>query len=134
MIVPEHNPSARIHRVLLADDDLEVRSCVAELLTPLGLECLHAESGPEAIEILRVEHVRLDLIVLDMHMPGFGGLEVLHRLRDGLGLLPTICCSGEATDELATRAMEAGARAFLRKPLQPIALREEVMRALDLAS
>ena len=126
MIVPDRNSSERLRRVLLADDDLEVRSGVAELL--------HAESGPEAIEILRVEHLRLDLIVLDMHMPGYGGLEVLNRLRDELGLLPTICCSGEATDELATRALEAGARAFFRKPLQPIALRNEVIRALDLAS
>ena len=134
MIVPDRNSSERLRRVLLADDDREVRSGVAELLTPLGLEFLHAESGPEAIEILRVEHLRLDLIVLDMHMPGYGGLEVLNRLRDELGLLPTICCSGEATDELATRALEAGARAFFRKPLQPIALRNEVIRALDLAS
>ena len=135
MIAPDRNPNAGrsgLRLVLLADDDLEVRSGVAELLSPLGLEFLHAESGPEAVEILRLELVRLDLLVLDMHMPGFGGLEVLNRLRDELGSLPTICCSGEATDELAARALEAGARAFLRKPLQPLALREEVIRALEL--
>lgn len=131
MIAPDPQPTHRLRRVLLADDDLEVRSGVAEFLAPMGLECLHAETGPEAFEILRVEHMRLDLLVLDMHMPGYGGLEVLNRLREELGLLPTICCSGEATDELAARALEAGARAFLRKPLQPRALREEVLRALD---
>lgn len=119
-------------RVLLADDDPAVRSGVAEFLSPLGLEFLHAETGPEAVAILRVERVRLDLLVLDMHMPGFGGLEVLARLRDELGPLPTICCSGEATDELMAQALGAGARAFLRKPLQPQALRKEVMRALAL--
>ena len=132
MIAPD--PNTPLRRVLLADDDLEVRAGVAELLLPLGLECLHAENGPEALEILRAEHVRLHLLVLDMHMPGFGGLEVLNRLREELGLLPTICCSGEATDELATRALEAGARAFLRKPLQPLALRQEVIRALELGA
>jgi CheY-like chemotaxis protein len=127
-------PSAK-RRVLLADDDPEVRGGVAEYLSSLGLEFLHAETGPEAIAILRVERVRLDLLVLDMHMPGFGGLEVLARLRDELGPLPplpTICCSGEATDELMAQALGAGARAFLRKPLQPLALRQEVLRALAL--
>jgi CheY-like chemotaxis protein len=122
-------------RVLLADDDPEIRSGVAEFLSPLGLEFLHAETGPDAVAILRLERARLDLMLLDMHMPGFGGLEVLARLRDELGplpQLPTICCSGEATDELMARALDAGACAFLRKPLQPSALRKEVLRALAL--
>jgi CheY-like chemotaxis protein len=122
-------------RVLLADDDPEIRSGVAELLSPLGLEFLHAGTGPDTIAILRVERARLDLMLLDMHMPGFGGLEVLARLRDELGPLPrvpTICCSGEATEELMARALGAGACAFLRKPLQPSALRKEVLRALSL--
>jgi len=120
-------------RVLLADDDREVRCGVAELLSPLGLEFLHAESGPETLEIVRSERPHLDLMLLDMHMPGFGGLEVLSRLtRLGDFTLPCICCSGEATDELERLALAAGARAFLRKPLQPLALRGEVMRALEL--
>jgi CheY-like chemotaxis protein len=121
-------------RILLADDDHEIRAGVAELLTPLGLEFLHAESGPEAVEILRAERRRLDLMLLDMHMPGFGGLEVLQRLgceMDDL-LPPCICCSGEATDELERMALSLGARAFLRKPIQPLALRGEVMRILEI--
>jgi CheY-like chemotaxis protein len=120
-------------RVLLADDDLEVRCGVADLLSPLGLEILHAESGPETLEIVQIEKPRLDLMVLDMHMPGYGGLEVLARLTQlGDFQLPCICCSGEATDELEHLALAAGARAFLRKPLQPQALRGEVMRALEI--
>ena len=121
-------------RILLADDDQEIRAGVAELLTPLGLEFLHAESGPEAIEILREESRRLHLMLLDMHMPGFGGLEVLQRAGAELEdfSLPCICCSGEATDELERMALSLGARAFLRKPLQPLALRGEVMRILEI--
>jgi CheY-like chemotaxis protein len=120
-------------RVLLADDDLEVRQGVADLLSPLGLEILHAESGPETFEIVQIERPRLDLMVLDMHMPGYGGLEVLSRLTQLEDFsLPCICCSGEATDELERMALAAGARAFLTKPLQPRALRGEVMRALEI--
>jgi CheY-like chemotaxis protein len=140
VIAPRRDPilPGAPRRVLLADDDPAVRSGVAEFLSPLGLEFLHAETGPEAVAILRVERARLDLLLLDMHMPGFGGLEVLARLRDDLGPLPqlpplpTICCSGEATDELMAQALRAGATAFLRKPLQPQALRSEVLRALAL--
>jgi CheY-like chemotaxis protein len=140
VIAPKRDPivPGAPRRVLLADDDPAVRSGVAEFLSPLGLEFLHAETGPEAVAILRAERARLDLLLLDMHMPGFGGLEVLARLRDELGSLPplpplpTICCSGEATDELMAQALRAGARAFLRKPLQPQALRSEVLRALAL--
>ena len=67
-------------RVLLADDDSRVRCGVAEFLLPLGLEFVHAESGPEAVEIVRVRASRLDLLLLDMHMPGYSGLEVLPQL------------------------------------------------------
>jgi CheY-like chemotaxis protein len=120
-------------RILLADDDLEVRHGVADLLSPLGLEILHAESGPETVEIVQLEKPRLDLMLLDMHMPGFGGLEVLSQLTQLEDFeLPCICCSGEATDELERLALAAGALSFLRKPLQPQALRGEVMRALEI--
>ena len=121
-------------RILLADDDHEVRAGVADLLAPLGLEFLHAESGPEALEILRAERQRLNLMLLDMHMPGFGGLEVIQRVGSEMEdfTLPFICCSGEATDELERMALSVGAQAFMRKPIQPLALRGEVMRILEI--
>jgi len=121
------------NRVLLADDDLEVRRGVEDLLSPLGLEFLHAESGPEALEIALARLSSLALMVLDVHMPGCTGLEVLSRLRVQVSHLavPCILCSGEAADTLQRQAREAGAWAFLRKPVQPQQLRVEVRRALD---
>ena len=62
-------------RILIADDDQEVRLGVAELLGSLGLDILQAESGTEALELVRVE--RIDGALLDMHMPGYTGIEVL---------------------------------------------------------
>lgn len=131
-------------RVLIADDDLEVRSGIADLLTPLGLEILQAESGLEVLEWLTL-HARdpLDLMVLDIHMPGCTGLEVLTALRaravaaqasgrDGVHpMVPTIFCSGRAEPELERRAIEMGAFCFLKKPVRPDHLRGEVLRALD---
>ncbi len=121
------------NRALLADDDSEVRQGLAELLSPFGLECLHAESGPEALEIASLRLSSLALMVLDMHMPGCSGLEVLNRLRSRTADLwvPCIFYSGEAAESVQRLALEAGAWAFLRKPVQPDLLRVEVQRALD---
>jgi CheY-like chemotaxis protein len=120
-------------RVLLADDDLEIRRGVEDLLLPLGLECLHAESGLEALAIARARFQQLHLMVLDVHMPGCTGLDVLTSLRGELAgfRVPCIFYSGEATDAIERRAFEAGACAFLRKPVQPDRLRGEVLRALQ---
>jgi CheY-like chemotaxis protein len=120
-------------RVLLADDDIEVRSGVEDLLSPLGLEVLHAETGPQALEIARERLEQLHLLVLDFHMPGCNGLDVFTSLRAssvGLRMPPCIFYSGEATELVRSKALDLGAWAFLRKPVQPDELRNQVMRAL----
>lgn len=119
-------------RVLLADDDIEVRAGVEDLLSPLGLEVLHAENGTEALAIAREHLEQLHLLVLDFHMPGCNGLDVFSSLRASLGLRvpPCIFYSGEATELVRSRALDLGAWAFLRKPVQPNELRSEVLRAL----
>ena len=131
-------------RVLIADDDLEVRSGIVDLLTPLGLEVLQAESGLEVLDWLaRRARDPFDLLLLDMHMPGCSGLEVLTALRARIGsanhagrepihpLVPTIFCSGRAEPEIERRAIEMGAFCFLKKPVRPDHLRGEVLRALQ---
>lgn len=119
-------------RVLLADDDIEVRAGVEDLLSPLGLEVLHAETGTQALEIARERLDQLHLLVLDFHMPGCNGLDVFTSLRStpGLRVPPCILYSGEATELVRSQALDLGAWAFLRKPVQPAELRSQVMRAL----
>ena len=130
-----------LRRVLIADDDPEIRFGIAELLSPMGLEILQAESGLEVLDSLAT-HARdpFALLLLDMHMPGCSGLEVLTALKarsanpgrlDAHPLVPTIFCSGRSEPELERRAMEMGAFSFLKKPVRPEALRGEVLRALD---
>ena len=116
-------------RILIADDDLEVRRGVVDLLAPLGPQILQAETGLEALEILNLGSP-IHLLLLDMHMPGCGGLEVLAKIR-GRFALPCICYSGNATRELESQARQAGVFAFLHKPVQPDRLRAEVLRALE---
>ena len=118
-----------MHRILLADDDLEVRTGVADLLGSLGLDVLLAETGLEALEVVQGQEVHAAL--LDWNMPACSGLEVLPRLRDLISDLPCILYSGNLTAGMEGVALRAGAFAVMRKPVQPALLRSEVQRALD---
>lgn len=116
-------------RILIADDDLDLRRGAVELLDALGLEVLEASDGEEALAVVRAADV-LHLVLLDFHMPGRDGLEVFGLLRQSLPDLPCIFWSGDATEAIERTALRAGASAFLRKPVRPDVLRGEVRRVL----
>jgi len=118
-------------RVLIADDDREVRVGVVDLLRDLEMDFVHAETGSEALNILRRSVI--DLALLDMHMPGHTGLEVLSVIRREVPEVPCIFFSGDATEAIRRQALHEGALAVLAKPLVPSILRREVRRALQIA-
>ncbi len=75
----------------------------------------------------------LHLMVLDVHMPGCTGIDVVAQLVEEVGrdhLVPCIFYSGAATANLEQRALDLGGLAFLHKPVEPLELRAQVMRAL----
>lgn len=117
-------------RILLADDDAPVRMGVAELLSDLGIEVLHAETGLEALEIIRRE--RVGAALLDLNMPGCGGIEALPLIRREHADLPCLVYSGNWDQFLEREALAAGAFAVLHKPVQPKLLRLHFRRALKL--
>ena len=120
----------RSHRFLLADDDAEVRLGVAELLSGLGLEFLHAQTGLEAIELGRRE--RIDGALFDMHMPGCTGIEAISILRSERIELPCLVYSGRWSPDLEEHVLAVGAVACLKKPVEPNLLRRAVREALGL--
>jgi two-component system chemotaxis response regulator CheY len=118
-------------RILIADDDPDLREGVADLLEQMRVPELSfdidaVEDGDEALARLRRQSYHLAL--LDHHMPRRTGLEVLASLRDETLCVPCIVISGEATDALRKLALSQGARAVLRKPVDPALLRTEVVR------
>lgn len=117
-------------RILIADDDQEVRLGTAELLGPLGLEIILAEDGSEALQIIRSG--QLDLALLDYKMPGHNGLEIIEAIRQELLAVPAILCSADASGDVGILARRAGAFAVLTKPILPARLKSEVVRALEL--
>ena len=118
-------------RILIADDDREQRAGVVDLLRGMALEILEAETGLDALRIVRVAGI--DLALLDMHMPGQSGLEVLSAIKRETLRVPCIFISGDANEAVRQMALAEGAWAVLKKPLEPKLLRFEVERALRLA-
>lgn len=119
-------------RILIADDDQEIRLGVAELLGSLGVEILLAETGVQALDLVR--RGGLSLALLDHKMPGPTGLEILETIRAELLGVPAILCSADADGDVGVLARRAGAFAVLTKPVNPGSLKQEVVRALTLSS
>ncbi len=125
----EPTASDRDRRILIADDDADLCRGAAELLDPLGIEVVRACSGDEALGVFR-SGAPLHLALLDVHMPGRGGLDLFGDLRLEAPSLPCILWSGEATEAYERVALRSGISAFLRKPVHPDTLRTEVQRVL----
>ena len=102
--------------ILLAEDDDATRDAICLLLECESLPV----SGFASCDALcaAVDPASADLLILDLQMPGMSGLELLERLRRRDGAPPVILMTGNATDQVRTRASAAGAYAFLEKPFR----------------
>ena len=103
-------------RVAIVDDDQSVRRALARLLTASRFEAITFASGQEFLESLSIG--RPDFVVLDLHMPGMNGLDVLAALAEAGVALPVIMITGRASSESQARCVAAGAVAYLSKPLE----------------
>lgn len=103
-------------RILIVDDDRPSVKMIGFLLSEEGYTILTANSGPEALALLNEEMV--DLVILDVMMPGMDGLEVCRRIRRSTDL-PIIFLSarGETSDRVA--GLDVGADDYLPKPFEP---------------
>jgi DNA-binding NarL/FixJ family response regulator len=117
-------------RFLIADDHQIVRRGLSQLLQDgfPGCECGEAATGIEALEVaLRDDW---DLVVLDVNMPGRGGIEVLVDLKHGKPKLPVLVLSMYAESEYAIRALKAGAAGYIQKSAVTVELLDAVAKAL----
>jgi CheY-like chemotaxis protein len=120
-------PAPTRARLLVIDDDPNVRTFVCELLRTLGYEADAAPDGPTGLARLGARHY--DLVITDLRMPYMSGWEVLQRVRQDMPSMPVIIISGFATDEDIGRAQELGV-ALLPKPFSLADLRRALGQAL----
>jgi two-component system nitrogen regulation response regulator NtrX len=119
-------------RVLLVDDEPNIRRMVGALLQQEGYETADAPNGAAALAAVR--DAAPDAILLDLMMPGGpDGLATLEELKRALPDVPVVMMSGKASLADAVRATKAGAFQFLEKPLTPEGLLVAVRSALELS-
>ncbi len=114
-------------RVLIVDDSSFIREYVRHLLQRMGMECIEASNGEEALAMLRAD-TAFDLMLLDLNMPVMNGLDCVRTLRENR-LSPAtkvMMVTTEAEYEFIRRALEYGADEFLMKPFTPESLRDKM--------
>jgi two-component system, OmpR family, response regulator ResD len=118
-------------RVLIVEDDLTVAEVVVDYLRHAGLEPRHALDGQSALDLAAAW--RPDLVVLDLMLPGLGGLEVCRRLRAGQDPdvpLPVIMLTALGEESDRVRGLESGADDYVTKPFSPRELTLRVQAVL----
>jgi DNA-binding NtrC family response regulator len=101
--------------VLLVDDESEFLETLVKRLRKRKLNTTGVGSGEEALEVLRTEPV--DVVVLDVKMPGMDGIETLRAIKKIRPLVEVIMLTGHANMEVAITGMELGAFDYLMKPM-----------------
>jgi two-component system KDP operon response regulator KdpE len=99
--------------ILVVDDEPQLRRAMKATLTDLGYSVVEAKTGEEALEDLRKDQP--DLILLDLNMPGIGGLETCRAIRETSDL-PIIILSVRNTERDKVQALDAGADDYVVKP------------------
>ena len=112
-------------RVLVVDDDPHIRELVGHFLRMEGLEVVEAVDGLDAMRIF--DQIKVDLLVLDIMMPGINGIEVLKIIKQKWPDLKVIIHSGVASKEEQDQTLTLGATAFLSKPYKV----EKLLEVLD---
>ena len=118
--------------VLVVDDEPGVGRLLCDILEESGHHTLRALDGEEGLEVFRAHHQEIDLVMLDLIMPGLGGEQCLDEM---LGINPdavAIIVSGYALDDHARERLEPRIKGFLAKPFEISAVLEAVNRAISL--
>ena len=110
-------PSTRAQKILVLDDDARIRDLLRRYLSQEGFEVALAEDGKALNRILLRDAV--DLIVLDLMMPGEDGLSICRRLRSANDRTPIIMLTAKGEDVDRIVGLEVGADDYLGKPFNP---------------
>lgn len=125
--------SATNGRVLVVDDEPDIRKVVRLSLQKAGYEVIEAENGEKAIEAINHGENRLllDVVICDIRMPKINGVEAIAYFRANYPRVPLIVLTGFPDTDMATSLLRQGVVDYLVKPVEGEKLREAVGRAMD---
>jgi CheY-like chemotaxis protein len=106
-------------KILLADDEESILETVKDTLKLFGYQVVTAENGEEALETYRHKKDEIDLVILDLIMPGGGGKKCLHGLLEINHNVKVLMTSGYSSNQQIAELKLAGAAGFIHKPYRP---------------
>ena len=122
---------AKKAKILLADDEEDIKTVISLYLSSKGYEVITAYDGLDAIDKAKTE--KPDLILLDVMMPIMNGFEVCQKLKDDAETqnIPIIMLSAAAQSDTITKSLELGAKDYIVKPFEPERLDKMLFKYLD---
>jgi len=103
-------------KILLVDDETAFLDAMRRRLSKRGFDVETAESGMDAMEILEDMHGSIEVVVLDVKMPGLDGIETLREVKRKYPMVEVVMLTGHATVDSAIEGMKLGAFDYLMKP------------------
>jgi len=103
-------------KILIIDDELHIRRTLTSLLNDQGYEVSSIDNGEMALKYVNENHI--DMIFLDVMLPGIDGIEILKRIKESKPLITVVMISGHADLSIAVKATKLGAYDFLEKPFK----------------
>ncbi|MBF0196645.1 MAG: response regulator [Planctomycetes bacterium] len=129
--IKENNTFISHFKILLVDDDQDIRKLMHTLIEKEGFDLITVDRGQKAFPLL--EEITPDLILLDLSMPGMSGVEVLSKLKDNPmhATIPVVIFTAMHDKELRDQCIALGADDFLLKPLNTKLLRKRIYGYLE---
>jgi DNA-binding NtrC family response regulator len=116
-------------QLLIVDDDDDMRQDLTELFRKQGHHVTAAVSGEDALD--KAGHARFDVALLDLHLPGISGLDLLARLKERQPELEALLLTAHSNIETAVQAMRHGAYDYLTKPFRAAELEVHIQKAFE---
>ncbi|MBN1669176.1 MAG: EAL domain-containing protein [Anaerolineales bacterium] len=117
--------------IMVVDDNRQIADLTAEHILPsLGYRTIVAYTGRSALAMIRQRHAEISLMLVDLQMPDYSGLDLLRKLQEeGLGI-PAILVTAHGSEQVAVGAFRLGVQDYLNKPVEVDELRDAIARAL----
>ena len=118
--------------ILLVDDDSMIVDVGKQMLERTGLEVITAKSGEKAVEIYKKDHKRIDMVILDLIMPGMTGIDTYYEMKKINQDIKVLFSSGYRKNMDVNTILKEGRSAFIQKPFKMEQLTQEIGKILEI--